>query len=157
MPNVPLDTRFIGIAPQVNLTESKSALINAETQPYTMQDIVDTAGGGGGYLKYVALLNQSGVLAPVATVLENTLGGTPVWTRSGVGNYVCTLNGAFTPNKTFCMAMIGPVWGQGTLQFSFGINTINECELSCYLLNGSANDSGNDPGNDICVEIRVYP
>ena len=48
MPNVPLDTRFIGISPSVDLQERKSAMINAETQPYTMQDIVDTAGGGGG-------------------------------------------------------------------------------------------------------------
>jgi hypothetical protein len=39
MPNVPLGTRFIGIAPQVNLTERKSALINAETQPYTIDEI----------------------------------------------------------------------------------------------------------------------
>lgn len=42
---VPLDTRFIGIAPQVDLTERKSALLNAETSPYSMQDIIDTAEG----------------------------------------------------------------------------------------------------------------
>lgn len=40
---VPSTTRFIGISPSVNLTERKSSTINAETEPYTMQDIIDTA------------------------------------------------------------------------------------------------------------------
>jgi hypothetical protein len=39
MPNVPLDTRFVGFAPQTNLQERKSALINSLSQPYTMADI----------------------------------------------------------------------------------------------------------------------
>lgn len=47
MPNVPLDTRFIGIAPQVNLTERKSAVLNAETQPYTVTDIANTIAQDG--------------------------------------------------------------------------------------------------------------
>lgn len=40
---VPSVTRFIGISPSVNLTERKSKSSNAETQPYSMQDIIDTA------------------------------------------------------------------------------------------------------------------
>lgn len=40
---VPSTTRFIGISPSVDLTERKSNATNAETQPYTMQDIIDTA------------------------------------------------------------------------------------------------------------------
>jgi len=43
---IPSDTRFIGISPEVNLTEKKSSLLNRDTQPYTMQDIIDTAGTG---------------------------------------------------------------------------------------------------------------
>jgi hypothetical protein len=50
--------------------------------------------------KYVALLTQTGTSAPVATVLENSLGGTVVWTRSVAGYYVATLNGAFPSDKT---------------------------------------------------------
>jgi hypothetical protein len=45
MPNIPLGTRFIGIAPEVNLTERKSALINRETQPYLIEDISSSTGG----------------------------------------------------------------------------------------------------------------
>lgn len=53
------------------------------------------------YKVYTALLTQSGTDAPVATVLENTLGGTVVWSRTNPGEYVATLVGAFTENKTF--------------------------------------------------------
>lgn len=56
---------------------------------------------------YKALLTQTGASAPVATVLENTLGGTVVWTRTGVGTYEGTLTGAFTIGKTFSIGYIG--------------------------------------------------
>lgn len=47
MANIPVTTRFIGIADTVNLVEKKSAQSNAETQPYTMQDIIDTVPASG--------------------------------------------------------------------------------------------------------------
>jgi hypothetical protein len=56
-------------------------------------------------LKYKALLSQSGASAPVATVVENTLGGTLVWTYNSTGVYIATLVGAFTENKT----LISPI------------------------------------------------
>lgn len=49
---------------------------------------------------YDARLTQTGTNAPTATVLENTLGGTLVWTRNLAGSYIGTLAGAFTVNKT---------------------------------------------------------
>lgn len=58
-------------------------------------------GGGSSYLVYRALLTQTGTNAPIATVLENTLGGTVVWTRIQAGTYLATLSGAFTLGKTF--------------------------------------------------------
>ena len=53
--------------------------------------------------KYTALLSQSGTGAPTVTVLENTLGGTVVWTRSSTGTYIGTLSGAFNLSKTACI------------------------------------------------------
>jgi hypothetical protein len=50
---------------------------------------------------YRALLTQSGTNAPVATVLENTLGGTLVWSRLNQGVYRGTLTGAFPASKCF--------------------------------------------------------
>lgn len=51
------------------------------------------------YKIYRALLTQSGTNAPVATVLENTLGDI-VWSRAVLGVYEGTLTGAFTSGKT---------------------------------------------------------
>jgi hypothetical protein len=50
---IPEGTRFIGISPNVNLKERKSAQLNAETQPYTLDEI-------RGYKVYTALLTQGG-------------------------------------------------------------------------------------------------
>lgn len=51
-------------------------------------DFAEFGGGGGGasYAIYTALLSQSGTDDPTATVLENTLGGTVVWTRELMEN-----------------------------------------------------------------------
>lgn len=46
MSTVPSGTRFIGISDRVNLTERKSAGLNSDTQPYTIDDLVDTIGVG---------------------------------------------------------------------------------------------------------------
>jgi hypothetical protein len=53
---------------------------------------------------YRALLTQTGTDAPVATVLENTLGASVVWTRDDVGAYRATLAGAFPAAKTIARA-----------------------------------------------------
>ena len=39
MSTISSGTRFIGIAPNVNLTERKSTLINDQTEPFTVEDI----------------------------------------------------------------------------------------------------------------------
>lgn len=51
------------------------------------------------YKAYRALLTQTGTAAPVATVLENSLGGTVVWTYAASGRYDATLVGAFLAGK----------------------------------------------------------
>ncbi len=61
--------------------------------------------GGGGepakYKVYTALLTQYGTNAPTATVLENTLGGSIVWTRDAVGVYKATLVGIYSNINKF--------------------------------------------------------
>jgi hypothetical protein len=66
--------------------------------------------------RYKALLTQTGTNAPVATVLENTLGNL-VWARSSSGIYTATLTGAFPLLKTFAPIILdhdieGAVFGQ---------------------------------------------
>lgn len=61
---------------------------------------------GKGHALYRAVVAQAGTAAPTATVIENTLGGTVVLARSGVGVYTFTLTGAFTLLKTFIRATV---------------------------------------------------
>jgi hypothetical protein len=78
-------------------------IVDGASNTYKKIKGTNVSGGVGGSSPkvYRALLTQTGTDAPVATVLENTLGGVPVWTREDVGRYVLTLNGCFTENKTF--------------------------------------------------------
>jgi hypothetical protein len=55
---------------------------------------------------YRALLTQSGTDAPVATVLDNTLGEVD-WTREGDGTYRITGVGMFPTNKCFISCVYG--------------------------------------------------
>ena len=54
-----------------------------------------------GYTSYAGYLVQSGTEAPLATVMQNTTGGTIAWSRNSSGNYSGTITGgAFTAGKT---------------------------------------------------------
>jgi hypothetical protein len=101
------------------------------------------------YKVYTALLNQSGTNAPVATVLENTLGGTVVWSRNNNGSYLGTLNLAFTENKTTILATGGSVFAL----ISGGSNTVNNFSL---VVNNSAGSNSDGILSNATIEIRVY-
>jgi len=104
-----------------------------------------------GYLKYVAILTQSGTAAPTATVLENTLGGTVVWTREGVGFYVGTLVGAFVVDKTALYITSSRALTAGFFITRGSADTI---EIQSGDYDGTSQDSYLDATT---VEIRVYP
>jgi len=93
---VPNDTRFIGINPTVDLRERRSARINRETQPNTMQDITDSVRP---YKVYTAIVTAWDSDAPVAIELENTI-GTITITRQGTGRYTIVSDSLFTEGKT---------------------------------------------------------
>ena len=97
------------------------------------------------YKEYVALLTQTGTNAPVATVLDNTLGGTVAWSRNTFGNYSGTLTGAFTVNKT-----VGYVQtNTASRPLSFNSNaSANTIEIST---NGP-----DDILNNATIVVRVY-
>lgn len=111
-----------------------------------------TAGGGSSYSVYTALLTQTGTDAPTATVLENTLGGTVVWTRNDVGDYTGTLAGVFTENKTWCIAGTGFYNDNAT-----NANVTRASSDTISLLVSSANGAIIDDWSDAAIEIRVYP
>ena len=103
------------------------------------------------YKVYSALLTQAGTDAPVATVLENTLGGNIVWTRDDIGSYIGTLVGAFTENKTWCSATKAAI-----VTGASNIDISRDNSDSILILNYLPTDTSYDNLN-VSIEIRVYP
>ena len=96
------------------------------------------------YKVYTALLTQTGTNAPVATVLENTLGGTVTWSRTVPGGYFATLSDAFTTDKTTVLITNGSTNG----------NYIHGAAVSTTNVNIIAPNDGQI--DRATVEIRVY-
>ena len=103
------------------------------------------------YKVYTALLTQEGTDAPVATILENTLGGDIVWSYFGVGTYRGTLTGAFTIDKTFTTITPRTIDGTFVIERRDGSNEIG-IQTAIKLTNVLSNEFL------YCteVEIRVY-
>jgi len=108
--------------------------------------------GVPGYLSYVALLSQTGTDAPVATVLENTLGGTVVWTRDNVGVYFGTLAGVFLSGKTFCLTNANYI-ADDVFVGNMGRTDNNTVKLLAIDVSGGVLDDW----SAMSIEIRVYP
>lgn len=64
---------------------------------------------------YQATLTQSSTSAPVATIIDNTLGGVPVFARTSAGIYTMTLASVWTANKTAILS------GSGISAHSFAV------------------------------------
>lgn len=108
------------------------------------------------YKTYVAIVDFE---AGTATILQNTLGGTP--TISGaVGNYAISLTGAFPSNKTFVLATANPINDPNNPNGAFVIagRTDNDSvEFITWGYDGAIVGITTSP-NLLChVEIRVYP
>ena len=104
---------------------------------------------------YRALLTQTGTDDPVATVLENTLGGTPVWERSTLGTYTLTLTGAFVgqvvPINTsgkFAGDALSAMVGDRTDDNTYTLYTYYSADLT---------QVSDDVLFNTYVEIPVYP
>lgn len=105
------------------------------------------------YKVYKALLTQTGTDAPVATVLENNLGGTVVWTRAGTGDYVATLSGAFVSGKTF---LIPPKNFESSGIDSQFVDTGNTNELELLIFQNDDNTPVDEELLRSSIEIQVY-
>jgi hypothetical protein len=102
------------------------------------------------YKVYAALLTQTGTNAPVATVLENTIGNI-VWTRGGIGYYIATLSAAFTTNKT--VVLFGnPAYTIPPIDIIVNLGSINSIEINTIISGVFADNSF----NKTFIEIRVY-
>lgn len=107
--------------------------------------------GGSSYLVYTARINQNGANPPTVTVLQNTLSGTPVWTRTGTGRLRATLTGVFLTDKIALFSQAD--WeNDNTLWVSMGRYNDDVVLMSLYDYNTQFTDYG-----IVYVEIRVYP
>jgi hypothetical protein len=111
---------------------------------------------GRPYKVYTALLTQSGTSAPTATVLENTLGGTIVWTRDSDGIYYGTLAGLFAEPKSFIL--IGTYF-EGVIGNTIRFGAIRYDDNTIQVTTDEAATVGT--GDDgllyfTSLEIRVY-
>ena len=121
--------------------------------PFRLKAIFSKLPSSGGdsrpYKVYTALLNQSRTDAPVATVLENTLGDI-VWSRDSEGIYNAELNGAFMENKTF--GIFNYSLSQGDEIFM----TIENLDINIVQLINRTSTSAVQDTFSGQIEIRVY-
>ena len=132
---IPNGTRFIGIAPEVDLTERGSALLNKRTEPYTIDDI-------RGYKVFTALLTQSGgdnaLLISEGTL---TIGVTYVITSSFTGDDFSNVGG---PKITFGDEWIGTYFiATGTTPANWTNETEFEYNTGAPIVNVLENTIGN--------------
>lgn len=104
-------------------------------------------------LKYEALLTQSGTSAPVVTVLENSFGGTIVWTYVSAGRYRATLTGAFTSGKTAIILSPNFILGGGSHTLNHEWQNTNSVDIYCL----SNSTLTNSMMTNSYIEFRVYP
>jgi|688.fasta_scaffold1293628_2 hypothetical protein len=107
------------------------------------------------YKVYTALITQTGTDAPVAIVLENTLGGNIVWTRIDEGIYIGTLSNSFIENKT------GVIINNTAYASDNQITTVDVLTTSTVNIQTSRTREGVFGLEDSCmynnlIEIRVY-
>lgn len=119
------------------------------------RDKIDSTGGyTPPYKVYTALLTQTGTDAPVATVLENTIGD--IWfTYNDVGVYNINSDGLFTDNKTF--VNISPTVQDAGNSISQTVQFVGGSESTINTLVIQTVGAGQDGiPNNTPIEIRVY-
>ena len=107
----------ISAYPEITIPTIDDLLIGTDvenlnrTKNFSIQGIIDLAIP---YKVYTAVLTQSGTLAPVATVLQNTFGGDLTWSYDAVGSYEVSSDGLFTDGKT--TVTCSSLWGRFEVQ-----------------------------------------
>lgn len=128
-----------------------STLAKYETQSYTYAEL--KSGLGLGSKIYKASLNQTSTNAPVEVELVNTLGGTPVLSYVGVGDFLLTLNGEF-PDASKVIILGTPLQNDTTYA---GVNIFWNDADSISIQTFKNGASVNDLLIDYSIVIEVFP
>ena len=120
-----------------------------KTRNFTVESLgsLINTGFAGGYKVYTALLTQAGnAAAPVATILQNTTGGTIAWTKTGTGAYTATISDyLFTLNKTMVFINGGSATATANIEWASPTTTTVTIDTTVdSVLTGAS------------IEIRIY-
>lgn len=151
---------------QFNISSSHASFIGAAynddySSKFTKRSLVDKAFVTGitssispSYLSYVAIISQVGTNDPTVTILQNTLGDTITWSRTGVGSYKGTKGTPFTHQNIY--VMIGQPYGAGIGASARVSNFSGQNHVSVITFS-HATGSADDVLFSQTIEIRVYP
>jgi len=124
----------------------------ATTRNFSLSQVgsLINAGFAGGYTSYTAALLQAGTAAPVATVLQNTTGGTFTWSRTAAGKYKATVSNITLPaNKVVIFEN-----ATGDLNLGGKITSTTVIDVEQFSSGGGGFADGMLAGTSI--EIRIY-
>lgn len=157
MATIPSSTKFIGLAASVDTTERRSALINSQSEAYTMQDIADTVSAGlppSAPKMYIANINQTGTSAPTSYIHYNDFDTTSI-VRNGVGFYTFVFEAGVINYKTIATIQMNG--------FAPGINpgligiTVEPTNNTIYISTRNISGvSADDILNGCRLQIQVY-
>ena len=115
--------------------------------------VVGLSTGGNSSKEYAALLSQFGTDAPAATsIIGNTLGGEPVWSRLFEGSYLLTLAGAFPLDKVYA-PIITLVSASGLTQLT---TTRQDDDTLAVVVSGTGEALFDLQASNIPFYVRVY-
>lgn len=129
------------------------------TKSVTMGALASYLGVTPGVKRYVASLTQSGEGEPVvANVLENTLGGVPVWSRLSAGIYRASSNGLFTAFKTIVSVSPNYIIDSGD-ELHARIQPLNNNTIELRTMIGLIEADWMAPYQAVLVSVKieVYP
>lgn len=148
------------------ITQSRISNVSVGVDPHDVVTVgqlnqyVDTSSS---YKKYVATLTQTGTNAPVATVLENTLGSI-TWSYDSTGWYLGTLTGAFATASKVVVFVGNQFFVRETGGIIITKEVVSDRNDENSIFVGSAKYDGVASGNvldnavlnNTPIEIRVY-
>ena len=123
------------------------------TQNFTIGGIGSLINTGftGGYKSYTASLIQTGATAPVATILQNTTGGTFTWLYASAGKSQIAVSGITLPANKVAIFMSSSTGDQG---LGGVITTTTQIDVEQFSSGGGGYTNGMAAGTSI--EIRIY-
>jgi hypothetical protein len=149
---IPADEKVFMVDKRTNTIYGGSAALQAMQQWYTMQDVIDTVGGGASYREYYGIIRVLGG-TPTVVEFQNTIGAPLTFTNTATGQYIISFGSeVFIPTKVFSIANSG-VGGAANLRVIGGGPDAGKFLLYTYDISGALSDTG---GNPTCINIRVY-